>query len=74
MNTSNMPLSLKSSSVVSSVVLATGCAPRAASTASAVVSMVPPTQKPRALMLWSVPRLPTMSCVTPMAWITASSM
>ena len=36
---------------VNSVALATGFSPRAASTASAEPNMVPPTQKPRVLML-----------------------
>jgi hypothetical protein len=45
-NTSSTPVSAKSSRVVSSDRLAAGCSPRAASTASAVAAMVPPTQKP----------------------------
>ena len=45
-----MPVSVKSSNVVSSVMLAAGFSPRAASTASAVARMVPPTQKPSVLI------------------------
>ena len=61
---------LKSSNVVSSVMLATGFSPRAASTASAVARIVPPTQKPSVLIL----ALPLISCTTPIARIAASSM
>ncbi|MNU06584.1 hypothetical protein D3C72_2518290 [compost metagenome] len=70
MNTSRMPVSVKSISVVRKVALWTGSSPRAASTASALLSMVPPTQKPSALMVSA----PVMSCVTPIALRTASSM
>ena len=45
------PASLKSSIVVSNVRLAILSSPRAASTAAAQPSIVPPTQKPRALAL-----------------------
>ena len=48
---SRMPVSLKSSSVVSSVIECAGCSPRAASTASAVLRMVPPTQKPKVFIV-----------------------
>ena len=70
MNTSRMPVSVKSSSVVRKVALATGFSPRAASTASAVARMVPPTQKPRALMVLE----PVMSCTAWMASMAAFSM
>ena len=70
MNTSRMPVSVKSSSVVSSVALATGFSPRAASTASAVPRMVPPTQKPSALIVFA----PVMSCTAWIALMAASSM
>ena len=70
MNTSRMPVSVKSTSVVSSVTADTGFSPRAASTASAVVRMVPPTQKPSALICLA----PVMSCTVWMAWMAASSM
>ena len=65
-----MPVSLKSSSVVSSVTDCAGCRPRAASTASAVARMVPPTQKPSVLMVFA----PVISCTTSMARMAASSM
>ena len=55
---SRMPVSLKSRNVVSSVTDAAGFSPRAASTASAVLRMVPPTQKPSALICL----LPPISC------------
>ena len=45
------PVSLKSSMVVSSVMLAAGCSPRAASTASALASSVPPMQNPSVFTL-----------------------
>ena len=63
-------MSLKSSSEVSSVTLSTGFSPRAASTDSAVLSMVPPTQKPRALMVSA----PVISCTTSIALMGAFSM
>jgi hypothetical protein len=63
MKMSRMPVSLKSSSVVSRVTELAGCSPRAASTASAVARMVPPTQKPRVLIL----SYPVISCTTLMA-------
>ncbi len=53
MKTSRMPVSVKSSSVVRKVALATGFSPRWASTASAVHRMVPPTQNPSALMVFA---------------------
>jgi hypothetical protein len=59
---SRMPVSLKSRKVVSSVTDAAGFSPRAASTASAVLNMVPPTQKPSVLICL----LPVMSCTV---WI-----
>ncbi len=70
MKTSRIPVSVKSSKAVRKVALATGFCPRAASTVSAVPNMVPPTQKPRALMLSA----PVISCVTRIALMTASSM
>ena len=48
-NTSRTPVSEKSSIVVSSVIDAAGSSPRAAATASAVDSSVPPMQKPSVL-------------------------
>jgi len=45
-------------SVVKKVALATGFSPRAANTARAVDKMVPPTQKPRALIFGA----PVMAC------------
>ena len=70
MNTSRMPVSEKSINVVSKVSAATGFWPRAASTASAVVRMVPPTQKPSALICLA----PVMSCTVAMAVMAAFSM
>jgi len=70
MKTSRMPVSVKSSSVVRKVALATGFSPRCASTASAVHRMVPPTQKPSALIF----SLRLISRTTAMARIAASSM
>ncbi|MNN36479.1 hypothetical protein D3C81_1503780 [compost metagenome] len=69
-NTSRMPVSVKSSSAVSSVRLATGRSPRAASTANAVATMVPPTQKPSTLIL----SCPLMSRATSIARMAACSM
>ncbi|MNT95015.1 hypothetical protein D3C72_2368130 [compost metagenome] len=69
MNTSRMPVSEKSMSVVKNVALATGSSPRAASTASALLRMVPPTQKPRALICSA----PVMFCTTSMAAMAPSS-
>ena len=57
-------------SVVSRVTLAAGCSPRAASTASAVARIVPPTQKPRV----SICACPLMACTSWMARIAACSM
>lgn len=65
-----MPVSLKSSSVVSKVRLAAGRWPRAASTASAVDRIVPPTQKPSTL-IWSCAEI---SRTTRMASIAPPSM
>ena len=70
MKTSRMPVSVKSIRVVSSVSEATGFSPRAASTASAVVRMVPPTQKPSALICLA----PVMSCTRWIASMAACSM
>ncbi|OIQ71580.1 hypothetical protein GALL_468030 [mine drainage metagenome] len=70
MNTSSTPVSAKSSIDVSKVALAAGFSPRAASTAKAVPSMVPPTQKPSVLMVLAV----VISCVTLIALMTALSM
>ena len=70
MNTSRMPVWLKSSSVVSKVTLAAGFWPRPASTARAVDSKVPPTQNPRVLICSA----PLMSRTTSIARMTASSM
>ena len=70
MNTSSTPVSVKSTKVVKKVALLTGSSPRAASTPSADASMVPPTQKPKALMVGA----PVISRVTRMASITAPSM
>ena len=50
MNTSKMPVSVKSIRVVKKVALATGFSPRAAKTAKALLKIVPPTQKPSALI------------------------
>ena len=61
---------LKSSKVVSKVMLETGFSPRAASTASAVARIVPPTQKPSALIF----ALPLITWTRPIALIAASSM
>ena len=74
MKTSRMPVSLKSTSVVSSVRADTGFSPRAASTASAVVRMVPPTQKPRALICPPFLSWPVISCTRWMASMAACSM
>ncbi len=63
-------MSEKSSSVVSSVTLAAGFSPRASITDSAVATMVPPTQKPSAL-IWS---LPLISRTTSIALIAPFSM
>jgi hypothetical protein len=57
-------------SVVRNVTLATGFSPRAASTASAVDKMVPPTQKPSALILGA----PVIVCTVWMASMAACSM
>ena len=70
MNTSRTPVSLKSSSVVSRVIDSAGCSPRAASTASAVDKIVPPTQKPRVLIVAA----PVMPCTTSIALIGPFSM
>ena len=70
MKRSSTPVSLKSSSVVSSVMLAAGFFPRAASTLNAVARMVPPTQKPSVFTFV----LPVMSCTSSIARIAASSM
>jgi hypothetical protein len=56
--------------VVSSVTDCAGCLPRAASTASAVVRIVPPTQKPSVLMVCA----PVRSCTTSIARIAALPM
>ena len=61
---------LKSRKVVSSVMLAAGCSPRAASTDRAVARMVPPTQKPSVLICLA----PVISWTTRMALMAASSM
>jgi hypothetical protein len=62
-------VSEKSSSVVSRLRLAAGCWPRAASTASAVAAMVPPTQKPNTFAFgW-----PLISRVTSIARIAPFS-
>jgi len=70
MKTSSSPVSVKSISVVRKVALATESSPRAASTASALESMVPPTQKPSALIFSA----PLISLTAWMALITAPSM
>ena len=70
MNRSRMPVLEKSRKEVSSVTLAAGCSPRAASTARAVARIVPPMQKPKVLIL----SLPLISCTRPIARMTASSM
>ncbi|MNV98123.1 hypothetical protein D3C71_1933420 [compost metagenome] len=62
-------MSVKSISVVRKVALATGSSPRAASTASALHRIVPPTQKPSAL-IWSAP---VMFCTTSTAAMAPSS-
>ena len=66
MKTSSTPVSSKSSKVVSKVRLAAGCSPRAASTASAVATMVPPTQKPKALTL-SLPEIARATSIASIA-------
>ena len=67
MNTSKTPGSEKSTKVVSKVALDTGSCPRAAKTAKAEVSKVPPTQKPKALICGMLPicRVTSMACMTP---------
>ncbi len=70
MKISSTPVWLKSSSVVSRVMLAAGCSPRAASAASAVARMVPPMQKPSVFTF----SLPEISCTTRSAWIGPCSM
>ena len=69
MNTSSTPTSEKSTKVVSKVALATGSSPRAASTAKALVSKVPPTQKPKALTCGIL----AICLATSIAWITPFS-
>ena len=70
MKMSRMPVSVKSRNEVSSVALATGFSPRAASTDSAVPRMVPPTQKPSALSVFA----PVISCTTLIALMASQEL
>src|SRR5664279_2636310 len=63
------PVSEKSSMVVRRVMLAAGCSSRAASTARALASSVPPTQKPRVFTLSAL----VIVCATSSARITPCS-
>ena len=67
MNTSSTPVCAKSTKVVSKVALATGSCPRAANTAKALLRMVPPTQKPKALICGILPicRVTSMASSAP---------